>query len=89
MPGQARLDAPETLHHVMVRGIECGKIVEAEKDHIDFVKRMGGTAEKTENGFFWRLDKSSQRDNIVFQRNDQKPPRRGKAYGRYQIGHQG
>jgi hypothetical protein len=26
MPGQPRLDAPGTLHHVMGRGIEAGKI---------------------------------------------------------------
>jgi hypothetical protein len=26
MPGQARLDAPGMLHHVIVRGIEKGKI---------------------------------------------------------------
>jgi len=25
MPGQTRLDAPGTLHHVMGRGIEAGK----------------------------------------------------------------
>jgi len=28
MPHRARLDAPGTLHHVMVRGIERGKIVD-------------------------------------------------------------
>ena len=26
MPRQARLDAPGTLHHVMVRGIDGGRI---------------------------------------------------------------
>ena len=28
MPRQARLDAPGTLHHVIVRGIEKGRIVD-------------------------------------------------------------
>jgi hypothetical protein len=32
MPRQARLDAPGTLHHVMIRGIEKGKIVDDRKD---------------------------------------------------------
>jgi putative transposase len=56
MPRQARLDAPGTLHHVMVRGIERGKIVEVEKDRIDFVRRMGETAEKTDTTIYaWSL----------------------------------
>ena len=32
MPRQARLDAPDTLHHVMVRGIVRGKIVDDEAE---------------------------------------------------------
>jgi putative transposase len=56
MPRQARLDAPGTLHHVMVRGIERGKIVEVEKDRIDFVRRMGETAEKMDTTIYaWSL----------------------------------
>ncbi len=35
MPRQARLDAPGILHHVMVRGIEQGKIVDGRKDGQD------------------------------------------------------
>ncbi len=34
MPRQARLDAPGTLHHAMVRGIEKRRIVDDEKDRV-------------------------------------------------------
>ena len=44
MPRQARLDAPGVLHHVMVRGIEQGKIVDGRKDREDFIRRMGRVA---------------------------------------------
>ncbi len=37
MPGQARLDAPGTLHHVIIRGIEKRNIVDDRKDRQDFV----------------------------------------------------
>ena len=41
MPRQARLDAPGTLHHVIVQGIEKRRIVDDDKDRDDFVNRMG------------------------------------------------
>jgi len=41
MPRGARLDAPGTLHHVMIRGIEQGSIVRDDKDRKAFVGRMG------------------------------------------------
>ena len=44
MPRQARLDAPGTLHHVIVRGIEKKDIVSSDKDRQDFVERMGTIA---------------------------------------------
>ena len=43
MPRQARLDAPGTLHHVMVRGIEKRKMVDDERDRQAFVGRLGVT----------------------------------------------
>ncbi len=42
MPRQARLDAPDTLHHVMVRGIERTTIFRDDRDRADFVARLGG-----------------------------------------------
>ncbi len=44
MPRQARLDAPGTLHHVMVRGIEGGKIVADPVDREAFLARLGAVA---------------------------------------------
>jgi len=40
MPRQARLDAPGTLHHVMVRGIERRNIFRDDTDRADFVARL-------------------------------------------------
>ena len=41
MPRQARLDAPGTLHHVMLRGIERRAIVTDDADRHEFVRRLG------------------------------------------------
>ena len=46
MPRQARLDAPETLHHVMVRGIERTAIFRDDADRADFVGRLATLAER-------------------------------------------
>lgn len=48
MPRQARLDAPGTLHHVIVRGIEKRRIVDDKADRDNFVSRMGQIASETE-----------------------------------------
>jgi putative transposase len=45
MPCQARLDAPETLHHVMVRGIERRAVFRDDADRDDFVARVAALAE--------------------------------------------
>ena len=45
MPRQARLDAPETLHHVMVRGIERTTLFRDDTDRTDFVTRVAAVAE--------------------------------------------
>jgi len=47
MPRQARLDAPGTLHHVMVRGIEKRRIVDDGKDRGAFMGRLGEAAAAT------------------------------------------
>ncbi len=44
MPRQARLDAPATLHHVMVRGIERTTIFRDDTDREDFVTRLAQLA---------------------------------------------
>ena len=45
MPRQARLDAPDTLHHVMVRGIERTTLFRDDTDRSDFVARLAALAE--------------------------------------------
>jgi putative transposase len=56
MPRQARLDAPGTLHHVMIRGIEKSNIVDDRRDRQDFVSRMGAIASDTKTAIYaWAL----------------------------------
>lgn len=45
MPRQARLDAPRTLHHVMVRGLERRAIFRDDADRADFVGCLAALAE--------------------------------------------
>ncbi len=45
MPRQARLDAPGTLHHVIIRGLERGAIVKDDADRAAFVTRLGDLAQ--------------------------------------------
>jgi hypothetical protein len=40
MPRQARLDAPGTLHHVMIHGIERANIFRDDKDREHFISRV-------------------------------------------------
>ena len=56
MPRQARLDAPGTLHHVIVRGIEKRRIVDDRWDRRNFVSRLGQVASDTETAIYaWTL----------------------------------
>ena len=47
MPRQARLDAPDTLHHVMVRGLERRVIFPDDGDRADFVNRLASLVTAT------------------------------------------
>lgn len=47
MPRQARLDAPGTLHHLMIRGIEGRKIFENDRDRSEFISRIAQLVEAT------------------------------------------
>ena len=56
MPRQTRLDAPGSLHHVMIRGIEKRNIVDNRKDREHFVSRMGDIASDTQTVIYaWAL----------------------------------
>ncbi len=56
MPRGARLDAPGTLHHVILRGIEKQKIVKDDNDRENFLNRMGEIALDTDTSIYaWAL----------------------------------
>ena len=56
MPRRARLDAPGTLHHVMIRGIDKRRIVNDVADRKNFVERMGELAAGTKTSIYaWAL----------------------------------
>ena len=56
MPRRARLDAPGTLHHVIVRGIERRRIVNDVADRSNFVRRLGELSAGTKTGIYgWAL----------------------------------
>ena len=52
----ARLDAPATLHHVIIRGIEKGDIVRDEEDRKEFLRRMGELAQGMDLHLCIRID---------------------------------
>ena len=56
MPRRARLDAPGTLHHVIVRGIEKRWIVNDVADRKNFVNRLGELSASTKTTIYaWAL----------------------------------
>ena len=52
MPRGPRLDAPGTLHHVMIRGIEQGNIFRDDTDRTEFLNRMGRLAKASGTGIY-------------------------------------
>ena len=56
MPRQARFDAPGTLHHVIVSGIEKRRIVDDKKHRENFVTKMAQTPADTDTIIYaWAL----------------------------------
>lgn len=56
MPRKARLDAPGTLHHVIIRGIEKGEIVKDREDRNNFLTRLGKVATESKTAIYaWSL----------------------------------
>jgi putative transposase len=56
MPRRARLDAPGTLHHVIVRGIEKRRIVDDDEDREKFVERLGELSQNLSTAVYaWAL----------------------------------
>lgn len=52
MPRGPRLDAPGTLHHLIIRGIERRQIVDDDEDREGFVARMGAIALDTDTSIY-------------------------------------
>jgi len=56
MPRRSRIDAAGALHHVMVRGIERGKIFRGDEDRNHFLEQLGGILEETNTRCYaWAL----------------------------------
>jgi REP element-mobilizing transposase RayT len=56
MPRKARIDASGAFHHVIVRGIERGKIFRSDYDRQNFVNRLGELIPETQTDCFaWAL----------------------------------
>jgi putative transposase len=56
MPRQARLDAPGTLHHVIIRGIEKRLIFNDDEDRKGFLSRLNTLVSETETKIYaWSL----------------------------------
>ncbi len=56
MPRQARIDAPNALHHIIVRGIERKRIFHDDSDRKSFLERLGGILEETSTSCYaWAL----------------------------------
>jgi putative transposase len=56
MPRQARLDAPGTLHHIIIRGIEKRRIVDDREDRRNFLDRLEKLVNETKTPVYaWAL----------------------------------
>ena len=56
MPRQARIDAPNALHHIIVRGIERRRIFHDDSDRKSFLERLGSILLETSTSCYgWAL----------------------------------
>ncbi|HJX32122.1 MAG TPA: transposase [Thermodesulfobacteriota bacterium] len=56
MPRKARIDAPDALHHVIIRGIERRKIFRSDYDRKDFLNRLSKLIPETKTDCFaWAI----------------------------------
>ncbi len=56
MPRKARIDVSGALHHVLVRGIERGKIFRSDYDRWNLLNRLGKLIPETQTDCFaWAL----------------------------------
>jgi len=52
LSGKARVNAPEALHHIIVRGIERARIFRNSADRDDFLNRLGNLVVETKSRCF-------------------------------------
>jgi REP element-mobilizing transposase RayT len=56
MPRKARIDAPDALHHIIIRGIEGKQIFNDDRDYQNFIQRLGNIFEDTSTPCYaWAL----------------------------------
>jgi REP element-mobilizing transposase RayT len=56
MPRKARIDAPDALHHIIVRGIEKNRIFKDARDYENFLTRLGTILTETSTSCYaWAL----------------------------------
>jgi REP element-mobilizing transposase RayT len=59
MPRKARIDAPGTVHHIIVRGIERRRIFKEDLDRERFLEKLGLVLTEGATGCFgWVLMKN-------------------------------
>ena len=79
MTRQARLDAPGTLHHVVIRGIERGRIVQDDQDRKSFVSPLGNLAQNTETSIYARSPMTNHA-NMLLQSGTNVKKKEGRSY---------
>lgn len=56
MPLKARIDAPGALHHIVIRGIERGRIFSNDQDRDNFIELLADIVTETKTSCFaWVL----------------------------------
>jgi len=61
MPRKARIDAPDTLHHIIVRSIERRKLFKEDTDRINFLDWLSKVLSETgRNIYIWKATDKSQ-----------------------------
>lgn len=56
MPRKSRIDAPEALHHIIIRGIERSPIFKDDQDYQNFLERLGNVLTETSTPCYaWAL----------------------------------
>ncbi|MEN6475764.1 MAG: transposase [Syntrophaceae bacterium] len=70
MPRQARIDAPEALHHIIIRGIERRDIFRDDEDRLDYLRRIAVLLTDTHTTCFaWAL--MSNHVHLLLQTGDE------------------